>query len=78
MLDIVENTSNNVEKTDDADDAEYRVIDEIGQMGNEALHDRALGRETALSPEFRENHEKATGHGKKGLSAYDIWNNNDI
>ncbi|MCP4015684.1 MAG: hypothetical protein GY735_06145 [Delftia sp.] len=40
LLNIVENSS---EITEKADDAEFRVTDELRRMGNEILHDWGIG-----------------------------------
>jgi len=62
LLELVENTDGDVQK---ANDAEQKVIEELRKMGNELLHDWAIGRE---HQEFKQNSNKKTGmigNGKK-------------
>lgn len=62
LLEIVEDTSPEIEK---ADEAELRVIEELRRLGNELLHEWAFTKETVHVEEFRENHAAMVGHGKK-------------
>lgn len=62
LLDVVENAAGDLEK---ADAAEQRVIEELRQMGNDALHGWALNIEKKKSDEFYTNNDDVTGHGKK-------------
>lgn len=62
LLDIVENSSDNPEK---ADDAEFRVIDELRQTGNEILKEWASEKESVLVGELNRDNKNIIGHGKK-------------
>jgi len=62
LSDIVDNETDNIKN---ADDAERHVIDEIRQMGNEASHDRASGRESSVRMDLLANNEDMIGHVKK-------------
>ena len=62
LLNVVENTAGNCIK---ADDAEQHVIEEIRQMGNDALHcwgNTAVNKE---SKQLREQRPELHGNGKK-------------
>ncbi len=61
LLNIVENSS------EKADDAEFRVIDELRRMGNEILHDWASEKESVTVGELRSDNENIIGHGKKNF-----------
>jgi hypothetical protein len=64
IMDIVEDTSASV---DTADEAEQLLIDEIREMGKEALHDWAVGKEKQKVKELLENRDGITGHSKKNF-----------
>jgi hypothetical protein len=63
MLDIAENTSENVEL---AKDAEYMVVKEISKMGNEILTTWAKCQEIKKSKNYTKG-ARAIKHGKKKL-----------
>ena len=62
ILDLVENTSGNVIK---ADEAELQAIDEVRKLGNEVLHSWAAGRIETSVNEFKNIEKDAKGNGKK-------------
>lgn len=64
LLNIAENSS---EITEKADDAEFRLIDELRRMGNEILQDWALEKESVTVGELRNDNENIIGHGKKNF-----------
>ena len=72
LLDIVEDASGNIDK---ADEAEQRLIDEMRQMGKEALHDWAVGKEQQKVKELLDNKDGIKGHNKKNFLAHDLWRN---
>jgi len=59
IMDIVENTSASVDK------AEQLLIDEMRQLGKEALHDWAAGKERQKVKELLDNKDDIKGHSKK-------------
>jgi len=59
VLDIVEDTAGSLDK---ADEAEQLLIDEMRQMGKEALHDWAVGKE--------EEKVKKLLHAKDGIKQH--------
>jgi hypothetical protein len=62
LLNIVEDSSGNTEK---ADDAEHRAIRELRRLGSDLLHEWASEKESAAAGKLRKNDKQATGHGKK-------------
>ena len=68
LLNVVENTAGDLEK---ADDAERRVIDELRQMGNEALTSWAERGVAKSSIEIKANPNLRPA-GKKTLLAHDV------
>jgi len=62
ILDIVEDTSASVDK---ADEAEQLLIDEMRQMGKEALHDWAVGKEQEKAAELLDGSDGIKKHSKK-------------
>ena len=62
MLDIVEDASGNIDK---ADEAEQLLIDEMRQMGKEALHDWAVGKEMEKVKELIHDKDGVKQHGKR-------------
>jgi len=69
MLDVIENAAGDVEK---AAEAERRVIEELRQMGNEALHGWARRQQQKKEEEFDSKSgvnrkEKKTSTGTPGL-----------
>ena len=62
MLDIVEDASGNIDK---ADEAEQLLIDEMRQMGKEALHDWAVGKEMEKVKELIHDKDGIKKHSKK-------------
>ncbi len=62
IMDIVEDTSVSVDK---ADEAEQLLIDEMRQLGKEALHDWAVGKERQKVKELLDNKDDIKGHSKK-------------
>jgi len=62
ILDIVEDASCSVDK---ADEAEQLLIDEMRQLGKEALHDWAVGKERQKVEELLDNKDDIRGHSKK-------------
>jgi hypothetical protein len=69
LLEVVENSANDIEK---ANEAEKRVIKEIRQMGNDALTAWAIRQNNKKEKEMCEKKEKISKHIKKTLLAYDI------
>jgi hypothetical protein len=62
IMDIVEDTSASV---DTADEAEQLLIDEIREMGKEALHDWAVGKEVEKVTELMDKKDGIKKHSKK-------------
>lgn len=62
VLDIVEDTAGSLDK---ADEAEQLLIDEMRQMGKEALHDWAVGKEMEKVKELIHDKDGVKQHGKK-------------
>jgi hypothetical protein len=62
IMDIVEDTSASV---DTADEAEQLLIDEIREMGKEALHDWAVGKEVEKVKELIHDKGGIKKHSKK-------------
>lgn len=62
ILDIVEDASGNIDK---ADEAEQLLIDEMRQMGKEALHDWAVGKEMEKVKELIHDKDGVKQHGRK-------------
>lgn len=62
LLEIVEDTSPEIEK---ADEAELRVIEALRGLGNDLLHEWASTKERVQIEKLRENHAAMVGHGKK-------------
>ena len=62
ILDIVEDASGNIDK---ADEAEQLLIDEMRQMGKEALHDWAVGKEMEKVKELIHDKDGIKKHSKK-------------
>ncbi len=74
LLSIVENSTGEIQK---ANEAEMRVIEELREMGNEAL--TAWGEQQVST--LTEKHKKTKGcyqAGKKTLVAYDLWASHSI
>jgi hypothetical protein len=65
LLNVVENTSGDCKK---ADDAEQYVIEELRKMGNDALHCWAGNTVNKVSDELREQQPKLHGNGKKNFA----------
>ncbi len=65
MLDIVEDASGNSGNIDKADEAEQLLIDEMRQMGKEALHDWAVGKEMEQVKELIHDKDGVKQHGRK-------------
>ena len=65
LLNIIENSPADTVK---ADDAEFRVIEELRRMGNEVLHDWASEKESAAAEECRKYNGNIIGHGKKNCT----------
>jgi len=61
-MDIVEDTLASVDK---ADEAEQLLIDEIRQLGKEALHDWAVGKEAEKVTELIHDNDGIKQHSKK-------------
>lgn len=62
ILDIVQDKSCSVDK---ADEAEELLIEEMRQLGREALHDWAVGKEVNKVDEFLEDKKGIKRQGKK-------------
>lgn len=62
IMDIVEDTSASVDK---ADEAEQLLIDEIREMGKEALHDWAVGKEKQKVHDLLHTKDGIKQHSKK-------------
>ena len=62
IMDIVEDTSASVDK---ADEAEQLLIDEMRQLGKEALHDWAVGKEKEKVNDLLHNKDGIKHHSKK-------------
>ena len=62
LLDIVEDASGSIDK---ADEAEQLLIDEMRQLGKEALHDWAVGKEKQKVKELLDNKDGIKSHSKK-------------
>ena len=62
MLDIVEDVSGSIDR---ADEAEQLLIVEIRQLGKEALHDWAVGKEVEKVTELIHDKGKIKNHIKK-------------
>ena len=62
IMDIVEDTSASVDK---ADEAEQLLIDEMRQLGKEALHDWAVGKEKEKVNDLLHTKDGITQHSKK-------------
>jgi hypothetical protein len=62
LLDIVEDKAGNLDK---ADEAEQLLIDEMRQMGKEALHDWAVGKEVEKVTELIHDKGGIKKHSKK-------------
>jgi hypothetical protein len=62
ILDIVEDASGNIDK---ADEAEQLLIDEMRQMGKEALHDWAVGKEQEKVKDLLHDRDGIKKHSKK-------------
>lgn len=62
ILDIVEDTSGSIDK---ADEAEQLLIDEMRQLGKEALHDWAVGKERQKVEELIHDKGGIKKHSKK-------------
>ena len=62
LMDIVEDAGGDLDK---ANDAEERVIEEINQLGREALQGWAEDKEAAKARQFRETNESLKNKGKK-------------
>ena len=62
ILEIVEDASGNIDK---ADEAEQLLIDEMRQMGKEALHDWAVGKEVEKVTELIHDTGGIKKHSKK-------------
>jgi len=67
ILDIVKDTTASVDK---ADEAEQLLIDEIRQMGKEALHDWAVGKEKEKVKDLVHDNDGIKKHSKKNFMAY--------
>jgi len=67
ILDIVKDTTASVDK---ADEAEQLWIDEIRQMGKEALHDWAVGKEKEKVKDLVHDNDGIKQHSKKNFMAY--------
>jgi len=62
ILDIVKDTAASVDK---ADEAEQLLIDEMRQMGKEALHDWAVGKEKEKVKDLVHDNDGIKQHSKK-------------
>lgn len=62
VMDVVEDTDGNIDK---ADEAEQLLIDEMRQMGKEALHDWAVGKEQKKVKELIHDRDGIKKHSKK-------------
>ena len=62
ILDIVEDKAGTLDK---ADEAEQLLIDEIREMGKEALHDWAVGKEVEKVTELMDKKDGIKKHSKK-------------
>ena len=62
ILDIVEDKASSIDK---ADEAEQLLIDEIRQLGKEALHDWAVSKEVEKVTELTHDKGKIKNHIKK-------------
>ncbi|EDN68741.1 hypothetical protein BGP_3755 [Beggiatoa sp. PS] len=75
ILDIVENTSGDVIK---ADEAEQRSIKEVRKLGNEVLHDWALHRVEASANELKNEEKNVKGNGKKKIAWHTTFGNIEV
>jgi len=64
LLNIAENTSGDINI---ADEAEFRVIEEVRRIGNAVMHEWVSGRESVKTEELRRDNENIVGHGKKKI-----------
>lgn len=65
LLDIVEDSSGNYKK---ADEAEQRLIEELRLTGNELMRGWASGKESVSAEELRRSDIPVVGHGKKNFT----------
>ena len=72
ILDIVEDASGNIDK---ADEAEQLLIDEMRQMGKEALHDWAVGKEKEKVKDLVHDNDGIKKHSKKNFMAHHLRRN---
>jgi len=71
MLDVIENAAGDVEK---AAEAERRVIEELRQMGHEALHGWARRQQQKKEEQFNSK-SGVNRKEKKPLLAHAVWEN---
>lgn len=64
LLNVVENTENDIKN---ASLAEQKVIEQVRQIGQEVLEDWAIQQASRISNEFQTTHLLKTKHGKKKL-----------
>ena len=72
ILDIVQDRSCSVDK---ADEAEELLIEEMRQLGREALHDWAVGKEVEKVEELLDDRGSIKRQGKKIFVAHDFRKN---
>jgi hypothetical protein len=72
VMDVVEDTDGNIDK---ADEAEQLLIDEMRQMGKEALHDWAVGKEQEKVKNLIHDRDGIKKHSKKNFLAHDLRRN---
>jgi hypothetical protein len=66
FLNIVEDSSGNYDK---ADEAESALIEKLRSFGNELMHGWASGKESVMTEKLIRSGNRVSGHGKKTLSA---------
>lgn len=65
LLKVVENSEGDVIK---ADDAEQKVVEEVRQIGQEAMQGWAASRNNAANEEWKSSHKESSKHEKKRSS----------
>jgi len=73
LINIIEDSTGDCQK---ADEAEMRVIEELRQMGSEALHCWSEHKTAQTTEDFDKEHRSANKNGKKTLVACHLQSDN--